>query len=80
MDSSKISISSSYSTANDSSDDYFLATTFGDEIDDDLDGSRACDFDRELAPTVNGNGCNRIDSTSCSAPVDDDEVMFYFEP
>lgn len=76
---SEFSMSNSYSTANDSSDDYFLSTTFEDEIDDELDSSRD-QFDGELIPTVHGNGRNRIDSKSHSASEDDEEVMFYFEP
>lgn len=77
----KFSTSSSYSTANDSSDDYFLSATFDDEIEElDNSSSRAHYFDRDLVPTINGSGRNIIDSKSHSASEDDDEVMFYFEP
>lgn len=78
-----LSISSSYSTANDSSDDYFFSGSFDDdEIDEALDSSRsALDFDREFEPSVDGiDNNNRVDSISYKAREDDDDAIFYFEP
>ena len=76
-----VSISNSYSTANDSSDDYFLSRSFdNDEIDEALDSGRSGDFDREFEPSVEGIDHNKIIDSITYNSREDDDAIFYFEP
>jgi hypothetical protein len=76
-----LSISNSYSTANDSSDDYFLSRSFdNDEIDEALDSGRSGDFDREFESSVEEIDHNKIIDSITYNSREDDDAIFYFEP